>query len=134
MKFSLGGDNGLGIFADGYPKSRAISCDSRAPADAIEQTVSASSSGLSYEVSSDQYTYVWKTDKRWTGCRQLEMVLIGRLFARGELQAHQVAVAVAASTSEGWGLVPRPFFMPLFTEVPTCLTPSIFASVLTENE
>jgi hypothetical protein len=75
VKFSLGGDKGLGIFADGYPRLRTISCDSEAPMDTIEQTVSASSSGLSYDASSDQYTYVWKTHKSWTGCRQLEMVL-----------------------------------------------------------
>ena len=75
VKFSLGGDKGLGVFAEGYPRSRTISCDSEAPMDTIEQTVSASSSGLSYDTSSDQYTYVWKTHKSWTGCRQLEMVL-----------------------------------------------------------
>jgi hypothetical protein len=76
VKFSLGGDKGLDIFAkaaDGssFPKSRAMACDSDDPVDAIEQTVSAGASGLTYDAATDRYTYVWKTQKAWTGCRQL---------------------------------------------------------------
>jgi hypothetical protein len=71
VKFSLEGDQGLDIFADGYPTSQPIDCDSGDPVDAIEQTVSAGQSGLSYDATTDQYTYVWKTAKDWTGCRQL---------------------------------------------------------------
>jgi len=37
----------------------------------IEQTVSAGKSSLSYNATTDQYTYVWKTRKDWRGCRQL---------------------------------------------------------------
>ena len=44
--------------------------------DAIEQTASASSSGLSYDATTDQYTYVWKTNKAWANtCRQLAVEL-----------------------------------------------------------
>ena len=76
VKFSLGGDKGLGIFASGYPKSQEIPCDSTALVDGIESTVTANSSGLSYDTTSHQYTYVWKTDKNWTGkCRQLALKL-----------------------------------------------------------
>jgi hypothetical protein len=32
-------------------------------------------STLQYDAASDTYTYVWKTDKAWTGCRQLLVVL-----------------------------------------------------------
>ena len=72
VKFSLGGDKGLGIFAPGYPRSVPISCDSTAPADATEPTVSSGGSSLSYDATTSQYTYVWKTDKAWaTTCRQL---------------------------------------------------------------
>jgi hypothetical protein len=71
VKFSLEGDQGLEIFADGYPKSQPIDCDSGDPVDAIEQTVSAVQSALSYDATTDQYTYVWKTAKDWTGCREL---------------------------------------------------------------
>jgi hypothetical protein len=71
IKFSLNGNQGLGIFAVGYPKSAAIACDATAAVDTIEETVTAGNSSLSYDPLSDQYVYVWKTDKAWTGCRQL---------------------------------------------------------------
>ena len=72
VKFSLGGDFGLDIFAAGSPKSQTVGCDSTAPVDGIEQTMSAGGSGLSYDATYDLYTYVWKTDKAWSGtCRQL---------------------------------------------------------------
>jgi probable HAF family extracellular repeat protein len=79
LKFSLGGDQGLDIFAEadgsGFPRSGPISCDLTDPTDALEQTVSANSSGLSYDAATDLYTYVWKTRKDWTGCRQLVLRL-----------------------------------------------------------
>jgi len=72
VKFSLGGDQGVSIFATGYPKSLKITCDTSAPLDDIEETVTAGSSSLSYDPIADQYVYVWKTDKAWAGtCRQL---------------------------------------------------------------
>ena len=72
VKFSLAGNQGLGIFATGYPKSQSISCSSTAPSDAVEETVTAGNSSLSYDVANDRYTYVWKTTKSWKGsCRQL---------------------------------------------------------------
>lgn len=77
VKFSLGGNEGLSIFAAGYPVSRKIACDSSAPPDEIEQTVTAGSSTLSYDPSTNTYNYVWKTDKPWAGaCRQLTVKLI----------------------------------------------------------
>jgi probable HAF family extracellular repeat protein len=76
VKFSLGGDKGLDIFAAGYPKSRQIDCDSTAPLDAIEETATAGSNSLSYDATTDRYTYVWKTDKAWANtCRQLVVKL-----------------------------------------------------------
>jgi hypothetical protein len=72
LKFSLGGNEGLNIFAAGYPRSEAIVCDSSALVGGIEETVTAGSSSLSFDPATGQYTYVWKTDKAWTGtCRQL---------------------------------------------------------------
>jgi hypothetical protein len=76
VKFSLGGNQGLNILAAGYPLSSQIACNSSATLDQIEQTVTAGSSSLSYDATSDQYTYVWKTDKSWAGsCRQLTVKL-----------------------------------------------------------
>jgi len=65
VKFSLGGDQGLDIFADGYPKFEQSACDSSDTSDAIEQTLSDASSHLNYDATTDQYTYVWKTKKDW---------------------------------------------------------------------
>ncbi len=72
VKFSLSGNQGLDIFAAGYPKSQAIACDSSTALDSIEETVTAGSSTLSYDATTDRYIYVWKTSKSWAGtCRQL---------------------------------------------------------------
>jgi len=72
VKFSLNGDQGLNIFAAGYPSSVLINCDTGAPQDVIEVTVTAGNSSLSYNAATDTYTYTWKTEKAWTGmCRQL---------------------------------------------------------------
>jgi Tol biopolymer transport system component len=72
VKFSLGGNQGLSIFAAGSPVSRLIACDASAPLDDIEQTVTAGGSSLSYDPVSGQYTYIWKTEKSWANtCRQL---------------------------------------------------------------
>ena len=75
VKFSLGGDQGLDIFAEAdgssFPRSGPIPCNSTDPVDTVEQTVTANSSGLTYDASTNIYTYVWKTQRNWTGCRQL---------------------------------------------------------------
>ena len=75
MKFSLNGDQGLEIFDLNYPKSEPIACEAIGSVDAIEQTTSANSSGLTYDATTDQYIYVWRTNKDWRGCRQLVVKL-----------------------------------------------------------
>jgi hypothetical protein len=75
VKFSLGGDYGLSIFASGYPKVQMVNCSSGAPIGQAEQTVTAS--GLHYNAGSGQYSYTWKTDKSWRGtCGQLVVRLV----------------------------------------------------------
>jgi hypothetical protein len=77
VRFSLDGDRGLAILAAGYPKSVAISCNSAAPVDDVEQTVTVGASSLSYDLSTQQYVYVWKTDNAWANqCRQLIVRLV----------------------------------------------------------
>jgi hypothetical protein len=77
VKFSLGGDKGLNIFAAGYPKSAVVACDATAPVDNIEQTVTAGGSSLSYDPTTGQYNYVWKTEKAWAGtCRLLIVTFV----------------------------------------------------------
>lgn len=76
LKFDLGGDQGLDIFAAGYPKSQQIKCDSEAPTDGIEQTETAGDSGLSYDAATNRYAYVWKTNRAWSDtCREFVMKL-----------------------------------------------------------
>jgi hypothetical protein len=77
VRFSLAGNQGLNIFAAGYPVSQKITCDTKAPSDDIEETVTAGTSSLSYNAGSNKYNYVWKTDRAWAGtCRQLILKLI----------------------------------------------------------
>jgi hypothetical protein len=69
--FSLGADYGLDIFADGYPKSRPMACNTGLPSDPIESTVS-TPGGLRYDAATGIYHYTWATDRTWAGsCRQL---------------------------------------------------------------
>jgi CSLREA domain-containing protein len=70
VKFSLNGNQGLDIFLSGYPRSQQITCDAGVPVDGIEETTTANS-GLTYDPASDQYNYVWKTQRSWAGtCRR----------------------------------------------------------------
>lgn len=75
MKFSLDGDKGLNILADGSPTSRQTACDGQS-SDPIA-TGTATNSGLTYDPASSTYTYVWQTDKAWAGtCRTFDLTLI----------------------------------------------------------
>ncbi len=77
LKFSLGGNKGLGIFEIGYPMSAPINCTSGVVTGTLEPIVSPGGSGLMYDPLNDQYTIVWKTQKAWVGtCRQLIVKLI----------------------------------------------------------
>jgi hypothetical protein len=74
VKFSLGGDFGLGILAAGSPSSTKVECSDTEVPDEIETTTT-SSSGLSF--GGGQYTYVWRTEKSWKGqCRRFTLKLI----------------------------------------------------------
>jgi len=76
IKFRLGGDRGLDVLAAGSPSSRKVDCSSSAPLDAIEETVTAGQSSLTYDAASGEYTYVWKTEAAWARtCRELTLTL-----------------------------------------------------------
>jgi Tol biopolymer transport system component len=70
VRFSLGGDQGLGVLMDWAPVSRNVPCG-----DAPTGPWGTATTGtLSYRA--DRYTYLWKTEKAWAGtCRQLNVVL-----------------------------------------------------------
>lgn len=75
VKFNLGGNQGLAIFATNSPASSPIAC-SATDGDAVEETVTAGSSSLQYDPGTGQYIYVWKTEKAWVGqCRVLQVKL-----------------------------------------------------------
>jgi hypothetical protein len=76
VKFQLGGDQGLHILASGAPTSRPTVCESNAVLDPVEVTVTAGGSSLSYDATTQTYTYVWKTDKAWTNCREFRLTLV----------------------------------------------------------
>jgi len=72
VKFSLGSNLGLEIFANGYPTSVGISCPTSAASVLSGKISSANTSKLTYDAKTNQYTYNWKTDKTWAStCRQL---------------------------------------------------------------
>ncbi|MGA8046215.1 MAG: PxKF domain-containing protein [Dermatophilaceae bacterium] len=75
VKFSLGGDMGLQVLAANSPTSQQVACDQGVPTDPIETTVTAGGSTLTYDPETGQYTYVWKTDRTWTGCREFILTL-----------------------------------------------------------
>jgi hypothetical protein len=76
VKFGLGGDMGLTILADGYPRAWPIHCDAGVQVDAIETTVPAGSSTLTYDATSARYVYVWKTSKAWANtCYRFDLGL-----------------------------------------------------------
>lgn len=76
VKFSLSGFYGLHIFMTGYPRSQVVQCGTGAPIADIEETASPGSAVLTYDSGTDQYVYIWKSDKAWVGtCRQLQVGL-----------------------------------------------------------
>lgn len=77
VKFSLAGNQGLGIMAAGSPYSQQVNCSTSAPIADVEATETSGGSTLTYDAASDQYSYNWKTEKAWAGtCRVLTVKLV----------------------------------------------------------
>ncbi|HET9520261.1 MAG TPA: ExeM/NucH family extracellular endonuclease, partial [Candidatus Limnocylindrales bacterium] len=64
IKFSLDGDQGLGVIADGYPRVAAYTCGTTPPTDATTPTKT-TDAGFAYDPATGLYTYTWKTEKSW---------------------------------------------------------------------
>ena len=79
VRFSLGGDHGLNVLAPGAPTSQSVPCPKKAKTDQIEETTR-SPVGLSYDATSDRYTYVWNavSTRGWQRhpCRMLTFEFI----------------------------------------------------------
>jgi hypothetical protein len=73
IRFSLGGDQGLGVLA-GTPQFQRTDCTTSAT---IGSPVAASASEpFSYDARSQTYKFVWKTQKPWAGwCGTLTVAL-----------------------------------------------------------
>lgn len=76
LKFTLGGDQGLGIIDGGAPRIVQVACpNSSLDGSPIEETVNAANSGLKYDVG--QYIYVWKTNTTFANkCFRLDLKLV----------------------------------------------------------
>ena len=77
VKFSLGGNEGLAIFAAGSPSSKPTACPTSASVSTVAaSTAKGGTSSLTYDPLTDTYTYLWKTEKSWAGtCRTLVVKL-----------------------------------------------------------
>ena len=71
IKFSLGGNHGLGVLA-GTPLAVKYDCESGVATDEVELTTT-SNSGLTF--TGGLYQYNWKTPKAARGCYRFELVL-----------------------------------------------------------
>ena len=77
VKFSLGGDRGMDILAEGSPKSVSVSCVTGLENDLVEVTGTPGNSVLTYDAGSDQYHYNWQTSKAWKNtCRTFVLELV----------------------------------------------------------
>jgi hypothetical protein len=75
VKFSLAGNQGLGIFF-ATPTVQQRDCATSAPIGSPSDAVTAGGSSLSYDASIDQYVFAWKTARDWAGtCRTFELTL-----------------------------------------------------------
>jgi hypothetical protein len=74
VKFSLGGNRGVtGIFKSGSPSASPVACSSTAPIAEVEETTTLTSS-LTYDATSGQYQFNWKTAKNLAGtCQRLDV-------------------------------------------------------------
>jgi predicted extracellular nuclease len=67
IKFSLDGDQGLLVLADGYPATASYTCGTEPPDDA---TTPVEPTALQYDPETGLYTFLWRTEKSWAGsCR-----------------------------------------------------------------
>ena len=79
LKFSLGGDQGLGVLAIGFPVSVDVDCATLAyGARRIERDGQPRRQRPHLRpASTGTYTYVWKTEKAWAGsCRIVSVRLV----------------------------------------------------------
>ncbi len=89
VKFSLDGFQGLALL-DGRPTLQRTDCTTGAAIGAPVATSAGGGGGVAYDPSTDEYTFVWKTNKAWSGwCGTFELHL-------ADGQTHELAVRFKA--------------------------------------
>jgi 6-phosphogluconolactonase (cycloisomerase 2 family) len=74
IAFSLGGDRGLDVLADGSPSSVQVDC--RHPGDPTGGRPAQSENGLQFHETTGHYTFAWQTRSSWAGtCRAFIVTL-----------------------------------------------------------
>ncbi|HEX7597832.1 MAG TPA: PxKF domain-containing protein, partial [Polyangia bacterium] len=77
ITFSLGGNEGMNIFASGYPLSQPVSCTTGAPLAGSTPSVTHGSLNLINLLGIHEYIYIWKTERAWNNtCRQFTLKLV----------------------------------------------------------
>lgn len=111
LKFSLGGNFGLHIFASGYPAAQPVNCSSHSSTGPLTPITAPGNSSLQYDATTQSYTYVWKTDKAWAGtCRQLIVKLMDGTTHTAFFQFNG---KVSGAGVEGEAAVTQQIFLPL---------------------
>jgi predicted extracellular nuclease len=86
LRFSLGGDQGLGILALNYPATAAHACGAPGPTDAGEPAASGKK-GLSYDAKKGLYTFAWQTAKTMKNtCRTFVLKLADGTYHYAEFR------------------------------------------------
>jgi len=87
LQFSLGGNQGMGILATGYPTAQQVSCATGVPINTSTETDTSGNSGLQYDATTNTYTYVWKTSKASKGtCQTFTLGLADGTFYTANFQ------------------------------------------------
>jgi hypothetical protein len=86
VAFGLAGNQGLGVFAAGFPVSVATTCGTN-PALTTGTATAGANPGLKVSGKPARYTYYWKTSSAWKGtCRQLVLRLADGTYHRANLR------------------------------------------------
>ena len=73
VKFSLGGDHGMGVFETGYPRFKRVNCQAPSTGSSGE-VLQLAADGLTYSRESDRYHFNVKTIQTLAGtCQRLEL-------------------------------------------------------------
>jgi hypothetical protein len=102
VKFTIGGYQGLDVFAPGWPKSKHYRCSTgELLARGRTRTQPLGNAGLSYDTVSGVYTYRWQTLASWAGtCRQFQVTLTDGTFYSAKFTFRAPSAAASSGAVE----------------------------------